>query len=279
LTDIYNIETLNSYLLPQFYEHAHTSPKFNHKLTPRFGLWEDNNDLVGIACYEMDLGECFLCTKIGYDLLLPEMVEYSEKNLAAIIENKKSLSIWLTEKEILKKSILEKMGYKKKETTPVTIFPYDKPFPNRILPRGFSVISLDDENDVKKIHSCLWKGFDRGNEVKDDPRNVYNVDGRILMQSGPTFRKDLTTIIKASDGEYVCYAGMRVDEKNNYAYLEPLATVPEYRRSGLATIALTEAMKKTKLLGAKYCFGGSGKYYSSIGFETLTNIEIWKKEW
>ena len=39
---------------------------------------------------------------------------------------------------------------------------------------------------------------------------------------------------------------MWFDEQNKYAYLEPLATVPEHRRKGLATIALTEAMRKTK---------------------------------
>jgi hypothetical protein len=31
--------------------------------------------------------------------------------------------------------------------------------------------------------------------------------------------------------------------KNEYAYLEPLAAVPEYRRMGLGTAALPEGMK------------------------------------
>jgi predicted N-acetyltransferase YhbS len=279
LTDLYNIETLNSYLLPQFYEHAHTSPKFSYKLSSRFGLWEEDDNLVGIACYEMNLGECFVCIKKGYDMLLPEMVRYSEKNLSAVIENKNCLTIWVAEKEEIKKEILGKMGYKRNGISSVNIFPYSKPFPQKDLPKGFSVISLNDENDYEKIHACLWKGFDRGPDVKNDSGDIYNVDGRILMQSGPTFRKDLTTIIKNAKGEYVCYAGMRIDDKNNYAYLEPLATVPEYRRMGLATIALTKAMEKTKELGAKYCFGGNREFYSSIGFEILTNIETWKKEW
>ena len=78
----------------------------------------------------------------------------------------------------------------------------------------------------------------------------------MLAQSGPNFRPDLTTVIKAPNGDYACFAGMWLDKKNEYAYLEPLAAVPEYRRMGLATVALTEGMKKTKALGAKYCFGG-----------------------
>ena len=81
LTDIYNFEKLDSYLLPQFFEYAHTHPHFNHKLTHRFGIWEENNEIVGMACYEMDNGECFITTKNGYQSLLPEIVKYAEGDL------------------------------------------------------------------------------------------------------------------------------------------------------------------------------------------------------
>ncbi len=89
----------------------------------------------------------------------------------------------------------------------------------------------------------------------------------------------LMTIAVAPDGEYTCAFGMWFDEQNEYAYLEPLATVPKYRRMGLATVALTEAIRKTKAKGVKYCFGGGGEFYSSIGFEIIGNRELWKKEW
>jgi hypothetical protein len=274
LTDIYNIETLNSYLLPQFFEYAHTHPAFNHKLTHRFGLWEDNNGIVGIACYEMNIGECFINIKDGYNSLLPGMIKYSEDNLS----EKNSLSIWIVEKEAEKKSLIEKMGYKKIHSEPVTIFTYDKPFPEKALPKEFSVISLEDENDFDKIDDCLWYGFDHGPGPALGA-GLEKIDDRIQMQSGPHFRKDLTTVIKAPNGDYACFAGMWIDEQNKYAYLEPLATQPKYRRMGLATIALAEGMKKTKKLGAKYCFGGTREFYHDIGFKTIANRELWKKEW
>jgi len=31
LTDVFNMETLNGYLLPQYFEYAHTHPLFNFK--------------------------------------------------------------------------------------------------------------------------------------------------------------------------------------------------------------------------------------------------------
>jgi predicted N-acetyltransferase YhbS len=251
---------------------------FNHKLTHRFGLWEENNNLVGISCYEMNIGECFINIKKGYDSLLPEIIKYSEENLSEKREGKNNLSIWITDKEIMKRNVLKKNGYQKVHSEPITIFPYDKAFPEKTLPKGFSAISLEDENDFLKINNCLWHGFNHGPEP--DPGNDdEKIDSRMIMQSGPNFRKDLTTVVKAPNGEYACFAGMWIDEKNKYAYLEPLATVPEYRRMGLATIALAESMKKTKALGAKYCFGGVPEFYKAIGFKIIANREMWKKEW
>lgn len=273
LTDIYSFDTLNSYLLPQFFEYAHTHPFFHHQLTHRFRLWEDNGKLAGITCFEMNIGECYLVVEHEHTFLLPEMLTYAEKELSVIDNNKQTLSVWVTNKETEKIKLLSKNGYEKVHMEPVRIFTYNKPFLNYKLPEGFSIISLEDEEDYKKINDCLWKGFDHG----DNPDN--DIDCRILMQSGPNFRKDLTTIIKAPDGDYACFAGMWLDEKNKYAYLEPLATVPKYRKMGLATIALTEGMKKTKALGATYCFGGVPEFYTSIGFETICHREIWKKSW
>jgi len=273
LADIYSPDTLNSYLLPQFFEYAHTHPFFNHKLTHRFGLWEDSGKPVGIACYEMDIGECFLVTDREHAFLLPEMLEYAEKELSSEKNGQKTLSVWVTDKETDKIELLSRNGYKKVYAEPVRIFSYKNPFRDVKLPEGFKIISLEEENDYRKINECLWKGFDHGDNPDDD------IDCRIHMQSGPHFRKDLTTVIKAPNGDYACFAGMWIDDKNNYAYLEPLATVPKYRRMGLATIALTVGMKKTKALGAAYCFGGVHEFYTAIGFETICNRENWKKEW
>ncbi len=273
LEDMYNIESLNSYLLPQFFEYAHTNPAFCHKLTHRFGLWEKGEELVGVACYEMNIGEAFLSVKNGYGFLLPEMLRYAENELSTLTDGGHSLSVWITDKEPEKQTLLLQNGYQKSHAEPVRIFTYDKPFLDVSLPDGFSIISLEDENDYEKIDACLWKGFDHGDMLG------YDLDGRMLMQSGPNFRRDLTSVIKAPNGDYACFAGMWYDAKNKYAYLEPLATVPEYRRMGLATIALTEGMRKTKKLGANYCFGGVPEFYTAIGFETILNRELWKKQY
>lgn len=264
---------MNGCVEQPFWEYAHTHPCFNHKLTHRFGLWEDDRNLVAIAFYEMDIGEGLLFAAKGYESLYESMLNYAEKELSVKKNAATSIYIWTSDKQTVLRDLLIQRSYENTCKEAVTIYPYKKGFKNHELPGGFSVISLDDENDFHKINSCLWKGFNHGDAPDDD------IDCRMQMQSGPNFRKDLTTIIKAPNGEYACFAGMWVDSENKYAYLEPLATVPSYRKLGLASIALTEAMKKTIPFGAEYCIGGSIKFYTQYGFDTIGYREKWLKKW
>ncbi len=268
----YNTTHFNGYLLQPFFEYAHTHPAFNPKMTHRFGIWEDNGIIVGVTCYEMDLGECLIASDPAYIHLWPTMLDQAECELSMTMNGKRTLKVMTTDKQGLDE-LLSKRGYSAVYRENIMTFDYRKGFVDRALPEGFRVISLEDENDVRKIHACLHQGFDHGPTPDED------IDCRLLMQSGPRFRKDLTTVIVAPDGSYACFAGMWVDPINHYAYLEPLATVPQYRRLGLAHIALTEAMKKTVKEGAKYCYGGSREFYSAMGFETVGVRVFWEKTW
>ena len=164
-------------------------------------------------------------------------------------------------------------GYTFSKNFPIKIFRYENPFVERALPNGFTIIDGQDI-DFLKLKICYHRGFNHG----DMPPST-DIEGKLKQYTSPHTNSSLTTIITAPDGDYVCALGMWMDYHNKYAYLEPLATIPKYRRMGLATVALTEAMKKTKALGAEYCFGGGPDFYTAIGFETLWQWETWKKEW
>lgn len=254
------------------WEYAHAHPYFNYQLTHRFGIWEDEGEIVAVACYEMNLGECFMMTKLNYEYLKLQLIEYAQQELFKI-NGAKSLDIWAYDYENQVIEALIKRGYQKAWTERINIYKYEKGFIERELPKGFTIISLEDENDIQKIHEVIWRGFDHG----DTPDN--DLDCRLQMQSAPNFRKDLTMIIKAPNGDYACFCGMWLDGVNDYAYLEPLATDPRYRGLGLATIALTESMKRTQKFGATYCFGGGSDFYLKIGFETVGGLEKWSKQW
>ena len=263
----------NGYLLPEFWEYAHTHPMFNPYKAHRMGLWEEEGELVGIAAYEMDLGSAFLLAKRGYEDLYEEMLAYAQKELSVVKDGVYISDVWTTEQQKGVVDLLEKKSYEMVHKESITIYDYDRGFEEPFLPEGFEIFSLEDENDYKKIHECLWKGFDHGDHPDKD------IDRRRLMQSGPNFRRDLSMVVKAPDGSYASFAGMWLNEDNHYAYLEPLATVPEYRKLGLGKALLMRSMEKTKSFGTTYCYGGPMKFYYNLGFENAGMRRKYRKVW
>jgi GNAT superfamily N-acetyltransferase len=273
LTDTYDKETKNGTLVPQAFEYAQVS-FIDYYKTHHIGIWEDDGSIVGISAFENSPGLCLMHTHKDYKFLLPDLLDWAELELSRKTEDGKHyLEIWLTDTETEKKKLVQNSGYSLKQSVPIKIFPYDKPFPECKLPEGFALI--DGTNvDFLRLKHCWHKGFDNPGEPDDDfDRNVFSCAAALH------YDMSLMTIAVAPDGEYACALGMWFDETNKYAYLEPLATVPKYRRMGLATVCLTEAMKKTALLGAKYCYVGDVEFYTAIGCEIIMNHEIWEKVW
>ncbi|WP_066719983.1 GNAT family N-acetyltransferase [Clostridium sp. Marseille-P299] len=65
--------------------------------------------------------------------------------------------------------------------------------------------------------------------------------------------------------------------QNYLAYMEPLCTVPEYRKKGLAASALSELYRSMKPLGATHMTGGTNKFYSKIGYEPNVMWTFWER--
>jgi len=273
LEETYNLETLNSYLPPQYFEYAQHHGLFNYTASHRIGLWEDGNTIVGISMYEMNLGMAQLHARDGYKCLLPDMLTWAEKEISVEKDGKRTLNVFITSTEDDKKQLLSGNGYEFSKKYPITIFRYTNPFVERELPLGFRIIDGRDA-DMLKLKICYYRGFDHGDMPPDN-----DTDGVAKICYAPNADPSLATIVVAPDGDYACALGMWMDYRNKYAYLEPLATVPKYRRLGLATVALTRAMKKTVPLGAEYCFGGGMQFYYDLGFEIVCDWETWRKAW
>ena len=61
--------------------------------------------------------------------------------------------------------------------------------------------------------------------------------------------------------------------------LEPVGTVPEHRRKGLARAAVLEAIRRVAALGVGQVFVGSDQaFYLSMGFQPKYAGHHWRKE-
>ena len=286
LQETYDFETLNSYLLPQYWEYAHYLKWFDQMRPHRMGLWEENDKLIGVAVYEMEIGKSHLHTRKGYERLLPEMLEWAEAELYTkkqndspdqVGENVTVSGIWITSKEPNKRELLASRGYELVWQDSIKIVFYDEPFVESKLPEGFYLID-GWQVDYKKLADCFWRGFENGEDPEEGAPEEAT-EWNMKLANASRNDKNLTTIVVAPNGEYACALGMWYDPVNKYAYLEPLATVPKYRRMGLAKHALVTAMEKTKKLGATYCETGGGVFYDSVNAKHVCNRELWERRW
>ena len=63
------------------------------------------------------------------------------------------------------------------------------------------------------------------------------------MLSSPTIIPELVLAVTSPDGKYVVHCGMWYRPGDDYAYVEPVATVPEYR---MMTISLLNSNQVSK---------------------------------
>ena len=132
---------------------------------------------------------------------------------------------------------------------------------------------LQDDNNVLKIDRVLWRGFDHEGEPPQD-----SPEDRKKVQSAPNFRKDLNIVVEAPDGHFVSYSGTWFEGTNRIAYVEPVATDPDYRRRGLGRAAVLEGIRRCGELGATVAYVGSDlAFYMAIGFTKIHASQCWTR--
>ena len=240
------------------------------------GIWADESGIVAATIFDTNTNNVSLCTLERFRSLKAEMLRYAEENLAsADATGRKRLNVFAHDCDDELSEVLLTAGYRRRPEADRTFSYYEIPLssPEISLPDGFDFRSLEQENDMRKVHRVLWRGFDHPGEPPED-----GIEDRRKMQSSPNFRFDLTTVAKAPSGAYVVYCGMWYDEENAYCYVEPVATDPDYRRCGLGKATVLESLRQCGLLGAEVAYVWTDSpFYRSIGFKPLFRHHCWTK--
>ena len=261
---------------PSEWEYMHTHSLAPWILFPRIGIWEDNGEIVAVATLEWFLGEFMLQINPDYAFLKPELLHYAEENLSVMnADGTRTLCVSrLHNTDTEMEELLIRQGYHMAADSGwAGFFDLSGEVPQCPLPEGFSIVSLQEENDLEKINRVMWRGFEHPNEPD------CSIDTRRVMQSGPHFRPELNLVVKALNGDYAVYCGMWYEPECREAYLEPLCSDPDYRKMGLAKAALYEAMRRTKELGAPFCVAGGQPFYEKVGFVQEYVKRDWEKTW
>jgi predicted N-acetyltransferase YhbS len=258
------------------WEYAHTHPWFDEAALDRIGIWEVGGEVVGMATYELRLGEAFFHTHPDYGSLKGDMLIHAEAQLVGTDDaGRRYLKAFVNDFDGAFVALVAGRGYERQPGSdrPISQLAIPTSFPPIRLPEGFHLQSLADENDLRKVHRVLHRGFNHAGEPPEE-----GIEGRRKMQSGPHFRHDLTIVAVAPDGDYVAFCGMWLDATNRLAYVEPVATDPDYRRRGLGSAVVLEGVRRCSEDGASVAYVGTDTpFYRSIGFRRLHTQECWVK--
>ena len=258
------------------WEYMHSHPYLDESSLDRIGIWEDSGEIVGVANYEHRLGEAFFQLNPAFAHLKPDMLTYAETHLFGETDGGSPyLRAYVNKRDLEFTEILWSRGYVKDERydRPLMQFIIPRPFSSIEIPNGYRLKSLADDNDIGKIHRVLWRGFGHPGEPPED-----GLAERIKMQSTPNFRKDLTIVLEAPNGEFVSFCGLWYESTNKIAYIEPMATDPDYRQMGLGEAAMMEGIRRCGELGATVAFvGSSHEFYKALGFAYVSISVCWIK--
>ena len=255
------------------YEH----PYADMSLKEAIGLWTVKDQVVGAAIYDMYFGEAFLGVLPAYQQLFPAVLDYAYRAL----RDDEGLAIALCDGNHGEIEASKAAGFTPEDQTETIMERnLDEPLPVR-LPEGFSITEMDPERkgaDIRAIQWLFWQGFDHGDDVE-----AFEEDLRKTLEKGLRQRKhfDPRLSLAAQDpsGELAAYCCLWYNKQTDYAYVEPVCTVPAHRRKGLAKALLHEAMNRAAEMGAKKAYVISDQaFYRRLGFEETYHYRFFRKK-
>ena len=236
------------------YEH----PEFDKDSRTAFGLWEDGGRIVAAAIYDMYFGEAFCGVLPGYEALYPEVLDYAWNRL----RDEAGLGVAICDENTREIEAAMARGVAPAvPTETVMVLDRDR-IPEGKLPAGYGLTEPDPIRDGEALRWLFWQGFDHGDDRAEFEREETPVRG-IRRHLNP----HLGLAAVGPDGALAAFCCLWYHPDTDYAYVEPVCTVPAHRGRGLAKALLSEALRRANALGAKKAYVISDQvFYEKLGF-------------
>ena len=247
------------------YEHPYT----NKEQLSSIGLWKDDNKIVAATLFDMYFGEGYCACLPKHMDLLPEVIEHAYKSLS----DDEGFRLSICDDNFIEIETATKLGFDKVDQyETIMSLSLEKELPIS-LPSGFHFKDVDQDEDVREIQWLFWQGFDHGND-----REEFEREEEPSTSHRPHFNKRLSVGVVDANNELVTLVGVWFINKTNYAYVEPVCTIPRCRKKGLAKAAIYEALNRARELGAKKAYVLSDMdFYANLGFKKERHYTFYQR--
>jgi ribosomal protein S18 acetylase RimI-like enzyme len=152
----------------------------------------------------------------------------------------------------------------------------DAPVPDFRLPEEFVIRSVRPEEDFDRIAAAIRVVFGHGEWFT----------GEVLeeLSRASFYRGDLDLVAVAPSGDIASFCTFRMDPPSRATELEPMGTLPEYRRMGLAKALLVEGFRRLARHDPMLLYIGgaadtpeANRLYEVTGFTERYDYYYWHK--
>lgn len=239
-------------------------PYLDSEILPQIALFKDSyGAVVGVVTFDTCYRDgWYILHSVSDEKLLRQMTEYiCGVDSAPII--KANLD------DIALCKLLQEENYKMQYSESVLTMDLSRDLYYR-LPTGFRINTPNEQIDERQWQLVIHRGFDNDGIPQTPSDEVAQAQKHLLAHE---YVK--TFVIK--NGEYVAHCGVWFDGGKT-AYIEPVATVPEYRGKGLGRAVVYEALLRAKNRGAKRAVVLSDQsFYSHIGMQKSSAVGAFAK--
>jgi len=245
------------------------------------GMWVDENDaIVAVVSNEgeKDGDVFFQLREVDYsEENIHELIDFAEENFAVSCDGREQLypRVNNTSKNAFIK-VLKDRGYVytgRKESDAIKAIDGELEVK---LPEGFHIKGARD-------FSAGLRALAHGgafSEASEEIEALMSERTRAYtgLVKSPDYDERLDLCVVDKDGTIAAFATFWYDSTNRIGALEPLGTMPMYRRRGLGQALVYEGINRLRALGARKLHVGSSQlFYKGIGFNIELETEIWEK--
>jgi len=240
-------------------------------------LWETPSGELAAVLNREGAGQAFFQVdpRQRTAALEEEMLTVAEEHLTSMGAScgRPVLAVYAHDVDELRTEMLTRRGYARRADWQEVLRKRDLtlPTPDASLPDGYSIRAMGGIDDHAKRSWASWRSFH-----PDEPNDKYGGwEWQRNVHKAPMYRRDLDLVVEAPSGEIAAFACLWYDDVTRAVCYEPVGTMPEYQRRGLAKAVIAEGMRRAKEMGATLVTVGGGEsnppaealYASALGKE------------
>jgi len=249
-------------------------------------LWETRDGELVAVLNQEEYNHAFLQIHPVYKTakLEEQMIALAEEKLPVPRQRGgKVLWVWCDSTDNLRQGILQKRGFAHKPEWDEHEWyrNLELPIPDVQVKEGYIIRSLGDNSELPSRSWASWRAFH-----PDQPDENYSGDHAwyLNIQHAPLYRRNLDLVAIAPSGEVAAFTTIWYDDVTRGGLFEPVGTVPEHQRRGLARALMYEGMRRLKMMGADRVMvsGGSipaNALYQSVMGPDYDVFQAWEKRW